>query len=252
MSNILIVGATRGLGAALTTQYAANPANTVYATTRSSTGPALGAGVHWIPNIDLLSSGASALLASALPGPIDTLIITAGIFPHETLAAPDFDAEVRTYTTCAVAPVFVVHHLVANDLLRPGAKVVLVSSEAGSIALRHESEGGGNYAHHGSKAAVNMLGKLLSLDLKDKTIAVAIVHPGFMRTEMTKNVGYDQYWESGGAVSPDEAASSLISFIETFDMSKTGQFWAPRGPRDIGTAEAVMGSDLPTPLQLPW
>jgi NAD(P)-dependent dehydrogenase (short-subunit alcohol dehydrogenase family) len=230
MSNILIVGATRGLGAALTTQYAANPANTVYATTRSSTGPALGAGVHWIPNIDLLSSGASALLASALPGPIDTLIITAGIFPHETLAAPDFDAEVRTYTTCAVAPVFVVHHLVANDLLRPGAKLVLVSSEAGSIALRHESEGGGNYAHHASKAAVNMLGKLLSLDLKDKAIAVAIVHvcvplllppfcvvaksptqPGFMRTEMTKNVGYDQYWESGGGMSHPHPIPTVIT-----------------------------------------
>lgn len=35
-------------------------------------------------------------------------------------------------------------------------------------------------------------------------------------------------------------------------MSKTGEYWAPRGPRDIGTADVVLGDGLPTPLQLPW
>lgn len=55
-------------------------------------------------------------------------------------------------------------------------KIVLVSSESGSITLRHESEGGGNYGHHASKSALNMVGKLLSLDLKDQGIAVGVVH----------------------------------------------------------------------------
>lgn len=55
-------------------------------------------------------------------------------------------------------------------------KIILVSSESGSITLRHEKEGGGNYAHHASKSALNMVGKLLSLDLKDQGIAVGIVH----------------------------------------------------------------------------
>jgi hypothetical protein len=32
------------------------------------------------------------------------------------------------------------------------------------------------------------------------------------------------------AVTPDEAAQSLASFIDTFDISNTGEFWAPRGP----------------------
>ena len=62
------------------------------------------------------------------------------------------------YTTSAIAPVFVVQRLHAANLLPAGAKVVLVSSESGSIALRHEKEGGGNYAHHASKAALNMVG----------------------------------------------------------------------------------------------
>lgn len=55
----------------------------------------------------------------------------------------------------------------------------MVSSESGSITLRHESEGGGNYAHHASKSALNMVGKLLSLDLKEHGIAVGIVHVRF-------------------------------------------------------------------------
>ena len=53
-------------------------------------------------------------------------------------------------------------------------------------------------------------------------------------------------------MTPDEAASTLFNWTESLDLSKTGQYWAPRGPRDIGTAEPVLGQNLPTPLQLPW
>lgn len=82
------------------------------------------------------------------------------------------------YKTSAIGPVFIVHHLVKAGLVSKGAKVILVSSESGSITLRHESEGGGNYGHHASKSALNMVGKLLSLDLKERGIAVGIVHVG--------------------------------------------------------------------------
>jgi hypothetical protein len=89
---------------------------------------------------------------------------------------------------------------------------------------------------------------------------------------MTANVGYDEYWDVGGAVEPEVAAESLLDFESTIIPSQTGQFWAPRGPRyvsltplplspptdeldddrDIGEATRVMGPNLPTPLQLPW
>jgi NAD(P)-dependent dehydrogenase (short-subunit alcohol dehydrogenase family) len=50
-------------------------------------------------------------------------------------------------------------------------------------------------------AALNMAMKLLSLDVKDKGIAVCSIHPGFMRTEMTASVGFDKYWDDGGGMS---------------------------------------------------
>lgn len=156
------------------------------------------------------------------------------------------------YTTSSIAVPFLVHGLYKSKHLQKGSKVVLVSSESGSITLRHEKEGGGNYAHHASKAALNMVGKLLSLDLKEEGVIISIVHPGFMRTEMTSGVGFDKYWDEGGAVTPDVAASSLVEWVEGLGMEKSGQYWAPRGARDIGTADVTMGKGLPTPLQLPW
>ena len=56
--------------------------------------------------------------------------------------------------------------------------IILVNSKSGSITLGPKSEGGGNYGHHASKSALNMVGTLLSLDLKEKRIAVGIVHVG--------------------------------------------------------------------------
>jgi NAD(P)-dependent dehydrogenase (short-subunit alcohol dehydrogenase family) len=158
------------------------------------------------------------------------------------------------YTTSAIAPVFIVNKLVSADAFAPGAKIVLVSSEAGSITLRHATEGGGNYGHHASKAALNMVGKLLSIDLEPRNIIVSVVHPGFMRTEMTKGVGFDKFWDAGGAVTPDVAAGSLIKWTEGLTMEQSGQLWAPRGKRDIGTWNVVMGDEKvgEGPLRLPW
>lgn len=76
-----------------------------------------------------------------------------------------------------------------------------------------------------------------------------------MRTEMTKSVGFDKFWDAGGAVTPDIAAKSLAEWTNHFSIDRTGEYWAPRGPSDIGTIEEVTGKkkeDLPTPLQLPW
>jgi hypothetical protein len=51
-----------------------------------------------------------------------------------------------------------------------------------------------------------------------------------MKTQMTKDVGFDEFYESGGAVEPEEAAKSLLEFAATITKEHNGQFWAPRGP----------------------
>ncbi|KAH7317867.1 oxidoreductase-like protein [Rhexocercosporidium sp. MPI-PUGE-AT-0058] len=273
-NNILIIGATRGLGRSLANAYASQPSTTVFGTTRQDVAPS-GKGhdekIVWVKNIDVADSGVGARLVNQLgtiggvggwlrgrEGQLGYMltpiqIITAGYFATEDFTnGPDWEVEVKTYTTSSISPPFIVHALHRASYLLHGSKILLVSSESGSITLRHPKEGGGNYAHHASKAALNMVGKLLSLDLKEHGVVVGIVHPGFMRTEMTAGVGFDKYWDEGGAVTPDEAAGTLVQWVEGLNMERSGEYWAPRGPRDIGTAEETMGKNLPTPLQLPW
>jgi NAD(P)-dependent dehydrogenase (short-subunit alcohol dehydrogenase family) len=229
---VLIVGATRGLGKSLLAQYASAKEGVVYGTARNTPPQKHDKWVKWIGDVDLSTEKAGLNIAAKYEedAPIDILVLTAGYFGLESFEKPDWEKELLMYKTSAMGPVFLVHHLVYAGLLKKGSKIILVSSESGSITLRHASEGGGNYGHHASKAAENMVGKLLSLDLKDKGIAVGLVHPGFMRTEMTAGVGFDKYWDDGGAVTPDVAANSLIEWIETFGIEKTGTYWAPRGP----------------------
>ena len=262
MPNILVVGATRGLGAALASYYAAQPHTTVYATHRAKEPPSKpsGSNIEWLGEIDLMKPTCGQDLTSALPKftPINTVYITAGFFATEDFSssdpkqAPNWENEVITYTTSSIAPVFLVYALDQSAVLPSGSKIILVSSESGSIALRHNPDSG-NFAHHASKSAMNMVGVQLAHCLKEKKVAVGIVHPSFMRTDLTKGVGFDKFWDDGGALHPHEAAEILAKWTDhEFDMSKTGQYWAPRGTRDIGDWSDVMGEEIKGPAQLPW
>lgn len=220
MPNVLIIGASRGLGNELAKQYQAR-GDTVVGTARSKPPEDATVGIKWVSNIDLSQESAGATLVQGLPRQdIDLVIFTAGYFATESFDEPDFDKEVLMYKTSAIGPIFVIHRLVKEGLLKKGAKIIIVSSESGSIALRHESEGGGNFGHHGSKAASNMVGKLLSLDLKEKGITVLNVHPGFMRTEMTKSVGFDKYWDDGGGMLFSSSLFVLIHLLTTLWPSR--------------------------------
>ena len=156
--SIMIVGASRGLGNSLLTQYAAKHPGYVYGTARNSVPQKHAPNVKWIGNVDLSTEQAGRVIATKYEDDqsIDILILTAGYFGKESFEKPDWDKQLLMYKTSAMGPVFLVHHLVDAGLLKRGAKIILVSSESGSITLRHESEGGGNFGHHASKAAENM------------------------------------------------------------------------------------------------
>ncbi|CED85078.1 short chain dehydrogenase reductase family superfamily [Phaffia rhodozyma] len=246
----LIVGANRGLGLALTKELHKR-GTTVYATTRSpakeGTFPD---GVHVIEGIDVGEPGAGKTLVEKLEGAkLDLTVIVAGLLKEETFKEPDFQAEMDMYKICAVGPVFITSAL-SKSSFASNAKLILLTSEGGSITLRTEKEGGGMFGHHGSKAAANMVGHLLSYDLKPKGVTVVMIHPGFLITDMTG--GMKDHYKKGGAVKPEVAAPIFLDFVDTVTLKHTGQFWAPMGPKGIGNAEEVLGKDLPTPLQLPW
>jgi NAD(P)-dependent dehydrogenase (short-subunit alcohol dehydrogenase family) len=256
MPNVLVVGGTRGLGAALVAHYSSQPLTRAYATSRKDA-PREPQDVKWLTGIDLTKPDCGEKIAAQLGDVVLSLVyVTAGIFKLESFEEPKWDVEVTTYLTSAVAPPFILSALFKGGHLAkkadPPCKIILLSSEAGSLKL-NQAGGGGNYAHHASKSAVNMVGTQLRYDLEPHGIAIGMVHPSFMRTEMTKDVGFDVAYEQNDALTPEQAAEIIASWTDQdFDLSKTGQFWAPRGSRDIGSWNDVMGEHVKGPVQLPW
>jgi len=83
-----------------------------------------------------------------------------------------------------------------------------------------DNSSGGHYGYRASKAALNALGRSLAIDLKARGIAVAQLHPGFVKTRMVN---------FGGTISPEESAAGLAARIAAPDLENTGSFWHCNG-----------------------
>jgi NAD(P)-dependent dehydrogenase (short-subunit alcohol dehydrogenase family) len=71
------------------------------------------------------------------------------------------------------------------------------------------------YGYRMSKAALNMAGANLAHELASREILVVVLHPGFVRTEMTGGAG---------TADPAEAAEGLIARIDELDAEGSGRF----------------------------
>ncbi|MBK6847115.1 MAG: SDR family oxidoreductase [Proteobacteria bacterium] len=217
MATVLVTGANRGIGLELCCQLAAR-GDTVVATCRRAS-PALAAlGVRVEEGVDVGDEASVAALARRLGTlRLDLLINNAGVLAHETLEALDLAGVRRQFEVNALGPLRVTLALLGH--LGPGAKVGLVSSRMGSIG---DNSSGGNYGYRMSKAALNMAGVSLAHDLRPRGIAVAILHPGYVRTDMTGGSGH---------VDPPEAARGLLQRLDELTLESSGGFWHANGER---------------------
>ena len=87
----------------------------------------------------------------------------------------------------------------------------------GSVA---DNGSGGMYGYRMSKAAINMAAVSLANDLKEQGIAVIILHPGYVRTDMTGG---------NGLIDTNESVTGLIKILAEKNMDHTGTFWHTNG-----------------------
>jgi NAD(P)-dependent dehydrogenase (short-subunit alcohol dehydrogenase family) len=212
---VLVTGANRGIGLELV-RLLVSRGDKVIAACRSVSGELSGLGVTVEEGVDVTSEDSVAHLVRRLEGqPIDLLINNAGILSRENLSAMDFGAIRLQFEVNAMGPLRVSHALLPQ--MGPGSKIGIVSSRMGSI---EDNTSGGRYGYRMSKVAVNMAGVSLAHDLKERGIAVALLHPGFVKTEMTGG---------RGLVSAQAAAAGLMDRLDGLNMANSGTFWHANG-----------------------
>jgi NAD(P)-dependent dehydrogenase (short-subunit alcohol dehydrogenase family) len=182
MPTLFIAGANRGIGLEFAGQYAADGWR-VIATSRSleKAGAlrATGAEVH---PLDVADFGAVAALARELQREaIDVLIANAGIAGPRGMTAEAVDpvgwAEI--FRVNAMAPLAIAGAFAAQVARSGERKMIAITSRLGSIGVNNE---GGMYAYRSSKAALNAVWRSFALD--HRAVIAAVLHPGWVRTDM--------------------------------------------------------------------
>ncbi len=219
MTTTLVTGANRGIGLELVRQLDAR-GDHVIATCRKSSAELDALGVQVEAGVDVGDDSSVNALADRLGNAtLDIVINNAGLLQIETLDNLDVESMRRQFEINALGPLRVTKALLPR--MGEGTKIALVTSRMGSIA---DNGSGGAYGYRMSKAALNMAGVSMARDLAARKIAVAILHPGMVATEMTKRFGHSPAMQQ-----PGETATKLIARIEGLNLDNSGTFWHANG-----------------------
>ncbi|MGK0367678.1 MAG: NAD(P)-dependent dehydrogenase (short-subunit alcohol dehydrogenase family) [Thermoproteota archaeon] len=205
-----MVGGNSGIGLELAKQYK-SAGNEVMVLCRKPSNELESLGVEIVPNIDVKDDAIIDTLSEQISwSQIDVLIHNAGILVGDKYPEVDMQAMRESFEVNTLGPLKTV--LALRSKLSKGSKVGIVSSRVGSI---EDNSSSNNYAYRTSKTAVNMVGKCLSLDLKEDEVSLALLHPGYVRTAMTSG---------NGLIDADESAAGLIKRMDELTLETTGIF----------------------------
>ena len=214
MTRVLITGANRGIGLELCRQLVSR-GDEVIAVCRSASEALSAMSLRVIQGIDVCEDDSIGSLRDQLGDEqLDWLVNNAGILSVESLDNLDFAAMEQQFRVNTLGPLRTTAGLLQN--LPSGSKVGIITSRMGSI---EDNTSGSYYGYRMSKAAVNMAGMSLSRDLKDRGVAVALLHPGMVATDMT----------GGRGVPPEHSAAGLIQRMDGLELASTGSFWHAEG-----------------------
>lgn len=227
MSTTLIVGASRGLGRGFVEQLLARGEH-VIATVRKPD-DAVALQMHAVETgttdqfetlrLDVADATSRSRFVEWIGDrPIDTYIHNAGIYGPKGLGPGELPEAMwqEVLHVDTVAPLLVAQELLPN--LRAAAqcnglaKIAFLTSKMGSIG---DNGSGGSYLYRSAKAGLNAAARSLSIDLAPEQIAVVMLHPGWVATDM------------GGASAPlqiDASVAGMLQQLDKLDMSKSGCF----------------------------
>lgn len=207
---VVITGANRGIGLALTLNYL-NQGDQVIAVCRHASEELKQSSATIVDGIDVGNPETLAKLAESLSGQsIDILINNAGVLAVENIEELSPATIEQQFRVNALGPLLITQTLLNN--LAEGSKVAMITSRMGSMS---DNGSGGYYGYRMSKAALNAAGTSMARDLHSKGIAVVMLHPGYVQTEM---VGY------GGDIDATTSAARLQQRITELTLENSGSF----------------------------
>ena len=215
MSNILIIGANRGLGLEFAKQYS-ELGHHVFATTRdkSKSDQLVAIANTTVFELDLnKDKSIDSFIDEMSSIKIDILIHNSGIFRDEQLSEDlEIDAWMNEMRINAITPIILARKLKKNVLAGEDKKIIFISSQMGSI---DDNYSGRFYFYRSSKSALNSAAKSLAIDWKDKNISVLMLHPGWVKTDMGG--------ESAKLEIPD-SIQHMIQVISDLNLETSGSF----------------------------
>jgi NAD(P)-dependent dehydrogenase (short-subunit alcohol dehydrogenase family) len=223
----VVTGANRGIGLELVRQLLARGDTVEAAVRRPDEANDLRAltGPLRIHRVDVTDAKSIAAFASAIADPVDLLINDAGTYggPRQSIGQMTEDLALGdvldTYNVNAAGALRVSVALVPHLRRGKAKKLVHITSGMGSIA---DNTSGGYYAYRMSKAALNMMSKTLSVDLRNDGIISVVINPGWVQTDM------------GGKNAPTPVAESvagILSRIGEITLEDSGAFLNWKGNR---------------------
>jgi NAD(P)-dependent dehydrogenase (short-subunit alcohol dehydrogenase family) len=220
MPTVMITGANRGIGLALTRAYADDGWMVLACCRDPESADDLDAldedptrEVHPI-RMDVADPAAVAIVAERLSDVgIDLLINNAGLGDRESrLENMDYDRWRQVLEVNTIGPFRVTEAFLPHLRAGEGKKVMTISSIMGSIA---DNGSGGRVTYRSSKAAVNAVMRSVALDLAEEGFTVNVLHPGWVQTDMGG---------SSARLTPEESAAGLKQVIDRATPEDSGRF----------------------------
>ena len=209
MPTVLITGANRGIGLEFARQYTADGWGVIGAARRPDAASELHRLGVEVQKLDAADPASIAALAASLgERPIDLLIANAGVFGGNDLDPVAWEEVLRTNL---IGPTLLAQALRPNVAASGLKRMVALTSAMASIA----ETGGGQIPYRSSKAALNMAWRNLALEYARDGIAVAVISPGWVQTDM------------GGpnaSISAEESVAGMRRVIDTLSPRQSGRF----------------------------
>jgi len=223
MAKILIVGASRGIGLELAKQYA-QQGDQVIAGVRDTNAAKLldeaaaASDKIQIEKLDIGDPASVQAAAQRIQEPLDEVIIAAGGMggAHQTIDDIDLAEWHRTFDVNTIGPFLVARAFKPNLVASGNGKLMILTSQLAASTWPL----GAMYIYSTTKAGVSKVGQILAIDWKDEPISVALMHPGWVQTDM------------GGPhaeITAEESAAGIRRVMAGLTKADSGKFYKWNG-----------------------